>query len=270
MALTVKATAAPNQASTSILITDTTLPYNATTNPTGYGGINRDTTDNIETEIIPTWPDGTVGDILLLDGTTLPTTQWIPRNALSAYYSLADLGWSGTEFPIGVIKITYRPWFETASAGMYSVLNGNATVTRASGQVPSTDFADSNMIRLDGVNYTIIAKGATTLTLSIPYAGVDDASVTGYIGYEASIAAVIDRPFKVCFMPRYIANRPPNKCNKALMSTLIKLRYQWDAVYALHATPDFDAANELMIALGEECDCLASGQAAGGCSSCIS
>lgn len=266
--LTVRATAAPNQASTSILITDTTGVYNSATNPTGFGGINRAVADNILTEIVPTWPDGTVGDTLLLDAATLPTTQWIPKNALSAYYSLADLGWSGTEFPIGVIKFAYRPWFETASAGMYSVLNGNATVTRASGQVPSTDFADSNMIRLDGVNYTIIAKGATTLTLSIPYAGVDDASVTGYIGYEASIAAVIDRPFKVCFMPRYIANRPSKNCDKALMSALVKMRYMWDAVYALHATPDFDAANELMIALGEECDCLASGTV-GGCSSCL-
>ncbi len=271
MALVVKARVAPDQASVKLFLEDITLPYDAINNITGYNSPNRAASDNIVTEIVPTFPDGTAGTTLTLDGTTTPSTDWIPKNGLSRYLTLAQLGWSGATWPTGLIKLTYRPWFTTASGGLVGVTLGSPTVTRQSGQNFTSDFADSYKIRLNGVNYTIAAGGiaATTLTLTTNYTGSTVTNATAYIGYEANIAAVIDREFKQCFMPRYIANRPPNKCDKGTMSTLIKLRYQWDSVYALQATPDFDAANELMIDITEDCACLASGTISG-CSSCIS
>lgn len=270
MALIPRATGVVNQASTSILLTDTTGTYDALLRPYGYGAPNRAVADNIVTEIFSTFPDGTAGTTLTLDGTTSPASDWIPKNALFRNLTLAQLGWSGTEFPIGIIQLRYQPWFTTPSGGLVGVTNGSPTVTRQSAQDFTTDFADSYKIRINGVNYTIASGGITTTTITLTenYAGATVLNATAYIGYSVNVGVIIDRPFKVCFMPRFIANRATN-CDKSTYTTLSKLLYQYWQVEALHGYGNFDAANTMLIDLGTQCDCFGSIVASGGCSSCV-
>src|SRR5688500_17397157 len=99
MALLIRATATVNQASDTILLTDTTLPYDAYSNVGGYGAPSGAIANNVATEIIPTsLLDGSVGATILLDGTTVPASNFIPKNALFRTLSITDLSQSGDTF----------------------------------------------------------------------------------------------------------------------------------------------------------------------------
>lgn len=268
MALILQATAVPNQASDSIVFTELTGVYDAINNPGGFGAPNPAVAANIVTEFIPTYVDGTVGSTITLDGTTIPTSLWVPRNALVRQFTIPQIGLTGDEFETGVMQLIYRPWFTTTSGGIVGVTLGSPTVTRQAGQDFTVDFANTSMIRLNGVNYTILSKTISTITLTTNYTGATVLNATAYQGYQITIGVILDRAFKVCFFPRYIANRT-GTCNKPLYQTLVKLKYQWDAVYALAAIPSFSDANTLLQHITRDCTCLSNTNNVAGCASCL-
>lgn len=263
MALIVNGTLTVNTASTLLTFSDITGNYNASTNPNGYGGINRAVADNVGTHFVFVYPDATTNTVSV-DGTTVPPTDFVPFGGLTRTFTLSDLSQTSATMPTGVIQLTYRPYFTTASAGDVGVTNGLPTVTRASGQDFTSDFADSSVIVLAGVKYTIASKTTTTITLSENYAGLTDAALEAYIGYEALIPVLTPYEFLTCWEPLWIAMRfNGNTCNDPKYQTLRRLYDIYLQVQAKQTALDYNGANQLLIDLVDLCECAESGS--GGC-----
>lgn len=98
----------------SIIITDETGAYDATSNPTGYGGINPAIADFTTFEIAIYSPDSTT----LMPGTTSVTVDafpTFPSNSGAEYTvtSLALLGTADTTIPDGVYKFVAAADYDT-------------------------------------------------------------------------------------------------------------------------------------------------------------
>lgn len=247
-------------------LTDVTGNYNASTNVGGYGAPNVAIADNTGTLLTFTLPD--LSEVpILLDGTTSPASNWIPRNALTRSITIAQLGLSSDTFPTGAILLTYLPFFSTSSGGNYTVVQGNATVTRASGQNPATDYSDSDIwVSGDGVAYTILSKTATTLVLTTEYAGTSG-TTAGYRGYQAQAAVLTPYEFLVCLNSQWANMRWEGcHCGDPKYTSLSNLRNMYQQVLAKMAATDYPGANLEMIDLAALCTCVEQGGGKGcGC-----
>lgn len=259
MALIPTATLTVDTASEVLTLTDTTGAYNASTNPGGYGAPNPAIADNTGTLLTFTLPDLSPVEILL-DGTTSPATNWIPLNALTRSVTIAQLGLTSDTLPTGAILLTYLPFFTTTSGGNYTVVQGNATITRASAQNPSTDYSDSDIwVSGTGVPYTILTKTATTLVLTELYAEASGTTV-GYRGYQAQTAVLTPYEFLVCLNSQWANLRWDGcHCKDPKYTSLNNLRNMYQQVLAKMAATDYTGANLEMIDLAALCTCVEEG-----------
>lgn len=269
MALLRTSTAERNQAATEILWTDTTGNYDAANNPGGYGAPNAAVANNVFTRFDFILGDGSTARIDV-DAATLPTTDFVPKNGLITIFTPARLALTETEFQTGVISILSKSYFTTASGGNLTFTNGSATVAAASGQNLTIDYADTSMVLFNGIEYTIAAGSLLSGQFTLASGVFTGATLTavGYRGYATTTGAVIDREFEECLMPKYIANRSGTTCDKSFYSEMIKLRYQWDAVYAI-AQVNITEANTFLQDITRNCTCLNYPSTISGCASCL-
>lgn len=264
MALIPIVTLTVDTASEILTPTDVTGNYNASTNVGGYGAPNVAIADNTGTLLTFTLPDLSEVEILL-DGTTSPAANWIPKNALTRSVTIAQLGLTSDTFPTGAILLNYLPFFSTTSGGNYTVVQGNATITRASGQSPAADYADSDIwVSGSGVAYTILSKTATTLVLTELYAEASG-TTAGYRGYQAQTAVLTPYEFLVCLNSQWADVRWDGcVCTDPKYTALTNLRNMYQQVQAKMAATDYPGANLQMIDLAALCTCVEEG-GGGGC-----
>lgn len=253
MALIIDATLTIDTANEVLTVTDTTG-----TGATGYGtGTNRDVTDNVGTDFDFIFPDLSTY-IYTVDGSTLPTTDFIPFNALTRPITTTQASLTSDTFGTGVTIMTYRPYFTTISAGNYSVVNGSATITRASGQSPATDFSDSDIIMLAGVKYTIASKTATTLVLTEVYAGVTNAALaTCYIAYEKRLAVMGNLAFLSCWSPQIAQLKWDKLCSTSPNYVALRNLYSmYLQILDKMTLLDYEGANLQLIEATAQCTCV--------------
>lgn len=255
MATLVNAELLVNVASTILTFNELTGVYNAITNPGGYGVPNKTTAANVFTRYDFTFPDDTTYRVDT-DATTLPTTDFVPRNALTREFTLAQLGLTGTEFPAGVIQVNYKPYFNTASGGDLTFTQNTNVVVAASGQDLTIDYSDSSMVLWKGVEYTIVAGSLVTgqFTLSAVYTGATDTD-EGFVGYSKATAVLIPKEFLDCWSPQWSVLDVTDKCQSAKEKSLSHLYNIYLSVQAKMAETDYDGANDLLLDLIALCEC---------------
>ena len=130
MALEVKYSSAINQQGSIITLTNTTGNYDASTNPTGYGGsVNKPVSDNVYTELYIVIKDNTY--LLQLDASTLPTDNFIPKNALERTITPDDITdlVGNTSFIDTLIKIYVYEFYSVDGTVSINTTSGISTIT---------------------------------------------------------------------------------------------------------------------------------------------
>lgn len=261
MALGIAGELSVDASNTVLTFTDTTGVYNSVSNPSGYGAPNKATADNVFTRYSFTFQDYNTTNVDT-DGSTLPTTDFIPLNGLTRDFTLSQMGL--TELTAGVVQINYKPYFNTASGGDVIFTNGTNVVIRNSGQTLTTDLADTYMVLWQGVEYTIVEGSITASQFLITetYEGATD-SDTLYAGYSTTVAVLITKPWNDCFDPQWAELDHPAGCDMSDEELrLFHLYCIYLSVLAKFTDLDYSGANDLMIDLLVLCNCVENG---GGC-----
>lgn len=253
MATLVNAELLVNSASSILELNELTGVYNATTNPGGFGAPNKAVADNVFTRYDFTLPNLSPYRVDT-DAATLPTTDFVPRNALTRNFTLAQLGLTGDQFPGGVIQVDYKPYFNTASGGTLTFTQGSAIVVRGGVQDLAADWVDSSMVLWGGIEYVMKANTLTTtqFELTAVYTGVTGTAV-GYVGYLKTTGVLIVKEFLDCWDPQWSVLDTKNNCESAKEKSLFNLYCIYLSVQAKMAELDYAGANTLMLELIELC-----------------
>lgn len=227
MSLAIKGELIFNTQNNQITFNDITGDYNASTNLTGWGGgVNKTKAQVLETHLRFVKPDLVFVDVKL-DGTTSPSSNFIPKNALTRVFSLADLDVDDTVFADGVYQtqyVTYIKVDDSSPAATYSIRNYNIS------GVPTTEitginshftsvllgFGDTTMIRVklssdanifEDFSIKEIVSGTVIRMeqLSTAFGLVTDGSglaVTMMAGYRNNINTLNNNEFLACFLPK--------------------------------------------------------------------
>lgn len=244
---------------------DTTGVFDATLNPGGYGAPNKATSANVFTRFDFILPDLSTYRIDR-NGASVPSSGFIPKNGLTTNFSIADLGLSSDEFPGGVIQLSYKPYFSTASGGTLTFTNGSAIVARGGVQDLTVDFADTNMVLWNGVEYVIKAGTLTAsqFELTEVYTGSTN-TLVAYAGYLKQVAVLIYKEFLNCWDPQWAVLDTKDNCMSEKEMALFNLYCIYLSILAKMAEAtqaSYASANTLMLDLIQLCTAEATD---GGC-----
>jgi hypothetical protein len=212
-----------NLVNTILTFNDTTGDYNASTNPTGWGGgINKTKAQVVTTQIRVIKPDGTIVDFTL-NSATSPSSNFVPNIAVTREFSLTDLG-EAVEFPDGVYQITYVTWVkidDTAPAASY-VLYKDGTISKVIGTSSNftsvlLGFGDTSIVRIalesDLTVYEDFSIKQVVNNLNLTLDQVEtkfdttdsdgtNKSVILYAGYKSNFAVLDKNQYLKCFLPK--------------------------------------------------------------------
>ncbi len=249
MALEVKYSSTINQAGSEITVTNTTGNYDVTTNPTGYGGgVNKPIANNVYTEIYIVIKDNTY--LLQLDGTTTPSSNFIPKNALSRTITPDDITAlvGNSKFIDTLIQIYIYEFYSVAGTTSITTTGGISTITGTTTAFEDvlTGFGDTVRIKVknstQNKNYTINkdsdpAFSDTNIILD-QEAEITDGSCNIYAGYLAFTSIINLATFNSCYLPKIanakvVASSCCTDCENKAVNNLMKMLLGKYAVYAM-------------------------------------
>lgn len=249
MALEVKYSSAINQQGSIITLTNTTGNYDASTNPTGYGGsVNKPVSDNVYTELYIVIKDNTY--LLQLDASTLPTDNFIPKNALERTITPDDITdlVGNTSFIDTLIKIYVYEFYSVDGTASINTTSGISTITGTLSTFTNvlTGFGDTTRIKVknstQNKNYTINKDSSpafsNTNIILDQEAEIDNGSVDIYAGYLALTTIINLAQFNACFLPKIanskvVATSCCENCEGKSVDNLMKMLLGKNAVYAM-------------------------------------
>ncbi len=201
-------------------LTDTTGVYNASTNPKGYGTINKDYTQVLETNLRIIKPDGVIVDITMTSG-----ADFIPRNTFVKELTLAILDESG-EFQDGIYQVGYVVWMkvdDTTPAATYQLYRDSYGVNKILGTNSHftsvlLGFGDTSVVRVLLASDTTIYEDFSITQVVDALGMILDQSETKFgtvagdgdtiadvalrAGYSSTFAALNKNQFLKCFLPK--------------------------------------------------------------------
>lgn len=223
MSLVIKGELVINASNTELTFNDVTGDYSGS-NTGGYGTPNKAKARAYKTLIRITKPDGTSIDFDL-DGTTVPSSDFVPKNAVTRTMTLAQMDISEEEFPDGVYEVQYIVWMvvDYSLGATYTIQNvtvGSEVVSKITGVNSTftsveTGFGDTTVLRAvfeDDGTYEDFSIAEITSGTSITLEQLSQnfgletdgaaVTVTVYAGYKSTFAFLDREQFMNCFIPK--------------------------------------------------------------------
>lgn len=243
MALVTKATLEFDTTNKVLRITDATGAYNASTNPTGYGGgVNKPTSQAYRTTFHFVLPDGTTLDV---DSNT-GDADFYPHTVSEREFSPGDLGLS--DFEDGVYQVQVLTWFTITAATLdASIIASQPTITATGSTFLSNidGLADAVVLMIDseaGAGETLyylsvfnLVSDTVVQVVESSIFPVDPSSISLdalYAGYKSTNYVLYTKNTEDCH-DRHIATLEVDLAEACLYCTTPKDQKERKYVYSL-------------------------------------
>lgn len=246
-----KNTLAINQASEELAVVDTT----------SYGGSNRVASDAHTTNFFLSDGDDNVYEYSV-DGTTSPSSDFIPKNALSRVLTPANFGLTSDYFADGIYRLKYRVWFVITGTASINTSSGTSVITGVGTTFTSNliGFGDTTLIKIvsgsdeeiNAIDKTATFNG-TSLQLETESA-IANGAVTVYAGFEYVTAVAAIKDLRTCLDGKasnikVIEDKSCLSCDKDDVTDLLETYFGIYTVYAQldNNLPEIAHSNIIML-----------------------